>query len=95
MDWEKYAKELEAIIDAINLPEHTRILVDALVKQAKERSESIHPDAPTALDGLSNMQRDNANKNTNYNGYDPTIIVRGSETNTDKGFVAMQSGKPA
>lgn len=29
----------EEIIAAINLPEHTRILVDALVKQAKERSE--------------------------------------------------------
>ena len=95
MDYKKYSEELETIIAAINLPEHTRILVDALVKQAKERSESINPDAPTALDGLSNVQRDNANKSTNYNGYDPTIIARGSETNTDKGFIAMQSGKPA
>ena len=39
MDYKKYSEELETIIAAINLPEHTRILVDALVKQAKERSE--------------------------------------------------------
>ena len=45
--------------------------------------EVIKPDAPTALDGLSNVQKDNANKSTNYNGYDPTFIVKGSET-TDK-----------
>ena len=39
MDYKKYSEELETIIAAINLPEHTRILVDGLVKQAKERSE--------------------------------------------------------
>ena len=39
MDWERYAKELEEIIAAIDLKEPTRILVDALVKRAKERSE--------------------------------------------------------
>lgn len=36
MDWEQYAKRLEEIINGIDLPDHTRILVDALVKQAKE-----------------------------------------------------------
>lgn len=56
MDWEKYAKELEAIIDAINLPEHTRILVNGLMKAAKQQCE---------------------------------------KDNNDKGFIAMQSGKPA
>jgi len=39
MDYKKYSEELETIIAAINLPEHTRILVDGLVKQAKERSK--------------------------------------------------------
>ena len=42
--------------------------------------EVVKPDVPTALDGLSNVPKDNANKSTNYNGYDPTIVVRGSET---------------
>lgn len=37
MNWEKYSKELEAIIEAINLPEHTRILVNGLMKAAKEQ----------------------------------------------------------
>ena len=46
--------------------------------------EVVKPDGPTALDGLSNVQNDNANKSINYNSYDPTIIVRGSET-TNKG----------
>ena len=39
MDWELYAKELEKIIHAITVSEHTRILIDALVKQAREKSE--------------------------------------------------------
>ena len=36
---QRYAKALEDIINRIELPKHTRILVDGLVKQAKERSE--------------------------------------------------------
>ena len=40
MDWEKYAKELEKIIAAINLPEHTRILVDGLIKEARKKCET-------------------------------------------------------
>jgi hypothetical protein len=39
MDYQRYAKALEDIINRIELPKHTRILVDGLVKQAKERSE--------------------------------------------------------
>lgn len=39
MDWKYYAKQLEEIIESIELKESTRILVDALVKQAKERSK--------------------------------------------------------
>jgi len=38
-DSQRYAKALEDIIERIELPKHTRILVDGLVKQAKERSE--------------------------------------------------------
>lgn len=56
MDYKKYSEELETIIDAIDLPEHTRILVDGLMKAAKQQCE-----------------KDNSNK----------------------GFIAMQSGKPA
>lgn len=37
MDYKKYSEELESIINAISMPEHTRILVNALVKQAKEK----------------------------------------------------------
>lgn len=37
MDWEKYAKELEKIIDAIDMHEHQRILVNGLMKAAKEQ----------------------------------------------------------
>ena len=37
MDWEKYAKELEAIIAAIDMHEHQRILVNGLMKAAKEQ----------------------------------------------------------
>jgi hypothetical protein len=36
---QRYAKALEDIINRIELPKHTRILVDGLVKQAKERSK--------------------------------------------------------
>lgn len=39
MDWEQYAKELEKIIGAITVPEHTRTLIDALVKQARKKAE--------------------------------------------------------
>lgn len=39
MDWEKYAKELEIIIDAIDLPVGTRSLVDGLIKIAKRKCE--------------------------------------------------------
>ena len=35
MDWEKYAKSLEDIISRIDLPDATRILVDALVEESK------------------------------------------------------------
>lgn len=38
MDWKKYAKELEAIIEAIDMKEHKRILVNGLIKAAKESS---------------------------------------------------------
>ena len=41
MDWELYAKELEKIIDAITLPDHRRITVDAFVKQAKDKAEGM------------------------------------------------------
>lgn len=37
MDWENYAKELEIIIDAIEMPEHTRILVNGLKRAAKAK----------------------------------------------------------
>lgn len=56
MDYKKYSEELEKIIAAINLPEHTRILVNGLMKAAKQQCE---------------------------------------KDNDDKGFIAMQSGKPA
>jgi hypothetical protein len=39
MDWEQYAKELEEIIDAITMPDHRRITVDAFVKQARKKAE--------------------------------------------------------
>lgn len=38
MDWEKYAKELEIIIDAIELKDYQRTLVNALVREAKQKS---------------------------------------------------------
>jgi len=37
MDYKRYSEELEKIINAINLPEGTRSLVDGLVKIAKEQ----------------------------------------------------------
>ena len=37
MDYKMYSEELEKIIEAIMVPEHTRILVDGLVKTAKEK----------------------------------------------------------
>lgn len=40
MDWEKYAKELENIIESIDLPEGTRNLVDGLVEIAKTKCET-------------------------------------------------------
>lgn len=56
MDYKKYSEELEKIIDAIDMHDHTRILVNALMKEAKAKCE---------ID------------------------------NNDKGFIAVQSGKPA
>lgn len=56
MDWEKYSHELEIIIDAIDLKDHQRILVNGLIKAARQKCEI---------------------------------------SNDSKGFVAMQSGKPA
>ena len=56
MDYKRYSEELETIIAAIDMHEHQRILVNGLMKAAKQQCE---------ID------------------------------NNDKGFVAMQSGKPA
>lgn len=39
MDWRKYANELETIIDAIDMNEHQRILVNGLMKAAKQNCE--------------------------------------------------------
>lgn len=38
-DYKKYSEELERIIEAIKLPESTRILVDRLVLDAKKKAE--------------------------------------------------------
>ena len=59
---------------------YIRTRINYILSLMHPAEEVIKPDAPTALDGLSNVQKDNANKSTNYNGYDPTFIVRGSET---------------
>lgn len=59
---------------------YIRTRINHILSLMHPAEEVIKPDVPTALDGLSNVQKDNANKSTNYNGYDPTIIVRGSET---------------
>lgn len=56
MDYKKYSEELETIIAAIDMHEHQRILVNGLMKAAKQQCE-----------------KDNSNK----------------------GFIAVQSGKPA
>lgn len=48
MDWESYAKELEGIIEAASMHPHTRILVDALVKRAKEKALK----KPTVSEGI-------------------------------------------
>lgn len=37
MDYKKYSEELEKIIDAIDMHEHQRILVNGLMKVAKEQ----------------------------------------------------------
>jgi len=60
--------------------EYIKMRINHILSLMHPTEEVIKPDAPTALDGLSNVQKDNANKNTNYNGYGPTFIVRGSET---------------
>lgn len=38
MNWEQYAKSLEDIIERIDMADHTRILVNALVERAKRES---------------------------------------------------------
>lgn len=40
MDYKKYSEELEKIIGAITVPDHTRTLIDALVKQAREKANA-------------------------------------------------------
>ena len=62
---------------------YIRTRINHILSLMHPAEEVIKSDAPTALDGLSNVQKDNVDKSTNYNGYDPTLIVRGSET-TDK-----------
>ena len=39
MNWEQYAKSLEGIIERIDIPDHTRILVDRLVNLAKRDAQ--------------------------------------------------------
>jgi len=59
---------------------YIKMRINHILSLMHPAEEVIKPAAPTALDGLSNVQKDNANKNTNYNCYDPTFIVKGSET---------------
>lgn len=59
---------------------YIRIRINHILSLLHPVEEVIKSGGPTALDGLSNVQKDNANKSTNYNGYDPTSIVRGSES---------------
>lgn len=40
MDYKKYSEELEKIIDAIPMYDHTRILVNALIKEARKKCET-------------------------------------------------------
>jgi hypothetical protein len=39
MDYKKYSQSLENIIKDIDLPDHTRVLVDRLVKMAKRDAQ--------------------------------------------------------
>lgn len=39
MDYKKYSQALEGIIKDIDLPDHTRILVDRLVNMAKRDAQ--------------------------------------------------------
>ena len=41
MDYKKYSEKLEKIIDAIDMEEHQRILVNGLVEDAKQQCENI------------------------------------------------------
>ena|GEM_PF-5886639 len=70
---------------------YIRMRVNHILSLMHPAKEVIKPDAPTVLDGLSNVQKDNANKSTNYNGYDPTFIVKGSET-TDALVAELKKG---
>jgi len=60
--------------------QYIRERINHILSLMHPTKENIKQDVPTALDGLRNVQKDNANKSTNYNGYDPTFIVKGSET---------------
>lgn len=59
---------------------YIRTRINHILSLMHPTEEVVKPDVPTALDGLNNVPQDNTNKSINYNGYDPTIIVRGSET---------------
>jgi len=59
---------------------YIRTRINHILSLLHPAEEVIKSGGPTALDGLSNVQKNNANKSTNYNGYDPTSIVRGSES---------------
>lgn len=37
MNWEEYAKELEIIIEAIDMPEYRRTLVNGAIEIAREK----------------------------------------------------------
>ena len=39
IDYKKYSQALECIIKDIDLPDHTRVLVDRLVKMAKRDAQ--------------------------------------------------------
>ena len=60
--------------------EYIKMRINHILSLMHPAEEVIKPNTPTALDGLRNVQKDNVNKSTNYNGYDPTFIVKGSET---------------
>lgn len=42
MDWRKYAKHLEDIIERIDMADQTRILVNALIERAKKRIKTMN-----------------------------------------------------